>query len=526
MIRGAKAWAIGVALWLAVSAALPAVDRGGWSGMGWVSYATVLGLGLVSLAGGWVCLGRDRPRAVLGMAGMALVLRLAIGAALLTLLPVLGYDEPAQQAGYVFYDAFRRDRDAWALAQSARPLTEAFGGQMTSDQYGGLLFLSALVYRILSPGVHRPLLIVVLSASVSALSVLWTWGFVSAAFGARAGRLAAWIAALFPEAVLLGASQMREPFLGAGMALAFLGYARARQGQVRRGMAEVVAGVVLAGAFSPPYGLITMVVVALAWLWEGRASPRRTAWALGVLGILAGAGMVLTVRAWAAVGESGGGWLDIVGRWLTEVPRYQLRTLQDASGWVDDIFGMTPEWAHFPLAIVNGLVQPFLPAAVFHPSAPLWRVLMIWRALGWFGLLPILLYAPLASLRAGGWRSLEAYLSLLAWLAAILAAYYAGGDQWDNPRYRQVFLVVHAAVAGWAWVWGRRPGGVWLRRCALLVAGATLIFSQWYAGRYYHTPRLNLWGTLGLLAGFVVVFFVWAWLSDRRRRLTASGRQV
>ncbi len=520
-----KMWGSAILLWLAVSAALPLVDPGGWRVMGWAAYAAVLGVGLIGLAGAWAGLGPDRSRGLLGLAALALLVRLAVGAALLVVLPAHGYDEPAQQAGYVFYDAFRRDRDAWALARSQQPLVEAFGGRITSDQYGSLLYLSALVYRLVSPDLHRPLVVVVLAAVASALGVLWTWAFVATAFGLRAGRIAAWTAALFPEAILLGASQMREPFLAAGMALAFWGYARSRQGQGPRGIAEMAAGILLIGAFSPPYGLITMAVVGLAWLWEGRANPRRTAWALGVLGILAGAGMLLTVRAWAAVGETGGGWLDVIGRWLTEVPRYQLRTLQDASGWVDDIFAMTPGWMHFPLAIVNGLVQPFLPAAVFHPSAPVWRVLMTWRALGWFALLPFLLYAPLASLKAGGWRSLEAYLSLLAWLSAILAAYYAGGDQWDNPRYRQVFLVVQSAVVGWGWVWAGRVRAVWLRRCGVLVAGATLVFSQWYAGRYYHTPRLNLWGTLGLLGAFVVAFFVWTYAADRRR-LTASGREV
>ncbi|MEW6566770.1 MAG: hypothetical protein AB1449_01100 [Chloroflexota bacterium] len=521
-----RAWGPWLGIWLASSAVLAALDPGGWSLRAWLAYAGVCAVGLATIAGAWWLLGPERPKWLLPVLGLAVALRLGAGLALAYLLPSFGYDEPAQQAGYVFYDAYKRDQDAWALARSPQPLTESFGGQIISDQYGGLLFLSALVYRLLSPDLHRPLAMVVLAAATSALAVLWTWAFVSRAFGPRAGSVAAWLAALFPEAILLGASQMREPFLNAGMALAFLGYAGVRQGRWRVGGPAVVGGVVLAGFFSPPFGLMTLIVVVLAWLWEGRSDPRRTGWVLVALGVLGLVAAILTVRAWGAVGEgSGGGLLEVVGRWLTEVPRFQLRTLQDASGWVDDIFRLTPEWLHFPLAILNGLVQPFLPAAIFHPSAPVWWVVMILRALGWFGLLPFLLYAPLAALRASGWRSLEIYLALLAWASAILAAYYAGGDQWDNPRYREVFLVAHAAVAGWAWVWAGRTRAVWLRRCALLVAGATLVFSQWYAGRYYHTPRLSLWGTLALLGAFVVAFFASAWVLDQRR-LTASKRGI
>ena len=47
-------------------------------------------------------------------------------------------------------DAYERDQAAWDLGHSGKPLLKAFeGNYRKADQYGGLLFLSAVVYRFL-----------------------------------------------------------------------------------------------------------------------------------------------------------------------------------------------------------------------------------------------------------------------------------------------------------------------------------------------------------------------------------------
>jgi hypothetical protein len=69
----------------------------------------------------------------------AFILRLAFGVFLAWGLPQFGYEEPTQQAGFVFFDAFRRDGSAWDLAQSGDPLSIAFSDEYSSDQHGGLL---------------------------------------------------------------------------------------------------------------------------------------------------------------------------------------------------------------------------------------------------------------------------------------------------------------------------------------------------------------------------------------------------
>ncbi|HZW02589.1 MAG TPA: hypothetical protein VFF68_01580, partial [Anaerolineaceae bacterium] len=93
-------------------------------------------LSVFTLAAAWNWAGGGR---VLGIqVGLAFFLRLAIGLALFAVLPLWGYDEPGQQAGYIFVDAFERDGQAWELSQSAQPVWAAFTQEFRTDQYGGL----------------------------------------------------------------------------------------------------------------------------------------------------------------------------------------------------------------------------------------------------------------------------------------------------------------------------------------------------------------------------------------------------
>jgi hypothetical protein len=105
---------------------------------------------------------------------------------------------------------------------------------------------------------------------------------------------------------------------------------------------------------------------------------------------------------------------------------------------------------------------------------------------------------------------------MLVWLVAIGAAYRLAGDQWDNPRARTVYLAAQAAIAGWVWYQAKQSNSPWLRRVAIVVAVSTLVFLQWYAGRYYGTPRLNLYETVAVTAAFSAIFLGGAILWDRR----------
>ena len=149
------------------------------------------------------------------------------------LLPLYGYSDADDQAGYVFTDAHRRDDQAWELASSERPILEAFSSKYSSDQYGGLLALSTLVYRYLSPDAQRPLMLILLSALVAAQGVPFLWRAVKQAFGEKVAWTSTWIFVLYPDSVLLGGSAMREPYLLTCSAFALWGFVNLFHGAER-----------------------------------------------------------------------------------------------------------------------------------------------------------------------------------------------------------------------------------------------------------------------------------------------------
>jgi hypothetical protein len=520
-VRRAIPWALGSVL---VSICLALADGIGFTWQGWFAYLVICLISALLLGWLWERLAGSRAgRGVLLVMLVALALRLVVGAAFVNMLPSQGYDEKHHRAGYFFPDAYERDRDAWNLARSSHPVWWPFQHRYGSDQYGGMLALNSLVYRAANPDVHRPLVMVVLAAAASVASVLLGWAFVARVFGARAALLAAWILALFPDAVLLGSTQMREPFLMSAVGAAMLGYAAYREGQRVAGGGAIGIGILIAIVVSPPFSLIIIALVALAWIWEARRHGRWTGVVLVLLAVLLVLGTTLTIFAadMVTVGSSG---LSVILQWLNDSAAFQLRKLEAASGWAREIFDHTPAWAHLPLATFNGLLQPFLPAALMdNSSVPLMRWIAVWRAAGWFTLLPFLIYAGAVGLRSIFARSLPSVLAMAVLMTTVLVSYREAGDQWDNPRYRTVFLVLQAALAGFGWMHARETKSPWLWRTIVCVAGVVLIFSSWYAGRYYQMPKLSFFLTLAVAVLFLVGYPLasWGWDVWRRRRRPA-----
>src|SRR5512136_1726679 len=114
-------------------------------------------------------------RSIYLVALFAFLFRMGLGITASALLPQVGYESKPQQAGYLFFDAYRRDSQAWDLAQSGKPLSRAFDQKFASDQYGGLLWVSAFIYRYLSAGTHQPLLVVLLAALFGSLGILFVY---------------------------------------------------------------------------------------------------------------------------------------------------------------------------------------------------------------------------------------------------------------------------------------------------------------------------------------------------------------
>jgi hypothetical protein len=475
-----------------------------------------MAVGAIALVHRWL-LHDEAPRVVLALAVGAMALRLALGLLFARALPEWGYDENPQNAGYVFWDAYKRDADAWQRARGDLPLVTSFTEPKVSDQYGGLLFVSAGAYRYLSGGIHRPLMVVVLTAAASGIAVLFIWAFAHVAMGPPVGVAAAWIATFAPEGILLGASQMREPFLIAGLAVCLYGYVLSRPKGPGRGGRWVLGGLALLLFFSPPTALAAAATLAALTLWEGREAPRipRWAWWAGLL--FAAAALLIAIRSWARLEQIGGSFETVILQWWENAgAAWRVGQAAEGSDMLQVMLDRLPGAARLPFLVGYGLVQPFLPAAIAAPGIALWKTIAIVRGLGWFALLPLLVYGTVAAFRRRGPRSLEAYLGLLVWVTALLASYRAPGYQWDNPRYRTVLLVAQASLAGWAWVSARANRDPWLGRTYISLGIATTVVLAWYLGRYADLPSLTLEGTLVACVVLVAGYLGACVLRDRR----------
>jgi len=471
---------------------------------GWLAYGLLLAVSAFVLLVGWRKAGAGR--ALGWMLLTAFVLRLAAGVTLQLVLPVAGYDEEVQKAGYVFFDAYQRDNQAWELATSDQSLTAAFRGEsFISDQYGGLLALSAATYRLLSPDFHRPTLILILTALFGALSVLFTLLAVRKRWGERAAGIAGWVMVVYPEAVLMGASQMREPFLIALFAAAFWGLLF---WQERRRLSIVTIVLSLLGMVLISWRMGVVITGMLA-VWFG-------------LDVLAESARPL----WRRLGLAGGvlGFLLLFGvswNWLGQAALWDANLTWKGSGmiqWVIEKLSMN--W-RIPVVTVYGLAQPVLPATIADPAAVVWKILNILRAAGWYALAPFLLYGIFTVWKAPAGRARR----VLLWLAAmvglwvLLSSARAGGDQWDNPRYRVLLLPWMALLAAWAYGFARERHDPWLGRWLAVEGAFLLLFTNWYAVRYAGIGLpLGLPVTALLVVISAIAILGGGWWIDRRRK--------
>jgi hypothetical protein len=482
---------------------------------GWLAYLAVLIAGAAILWLGWRSLAAEpRPAWLGGLLILAALLRLGLGIFWSAALPVWGYQSPVEQAGYVMQDAYKRDTAAWKLAESGESLWNAFTAYRSSDQYGGLLFVSALVYRALGGEIHRPLLMVVIGAAFSALAVIFTWAFGRRLLGERTAAVAAWGIALYPEAVLLGSTQMREAYTIPLAAIAIYGLLRYRQDHHTGWLVGLLGALLVSLLLSPPSAVIILVVLILLALAleEFRILRRKTLWlVLGLLVFLALIGLWL---AWSQIAPPGvSSPLGMLTWWLHKAADLQAFQARQASGWVQRIFRSTPDQLHLPLLVLFGGVQPFLPAALGAGGAPIWQAIAIWRALGWTILLILLVYALWMWLRSSRRSTVLGAMQLVVWAVILIASLRSGGDQWDNPRYRATLASVQVVVAAWGLIEGRRTSDPWLRR---VLVGTGLVFAwfvPWYLRRYtgFSWPVVDPFKTLGLGLASAALYFLWDW---------------
>jgi hypothetical protein len=398
-------------------------------------------------------------------------------------------------------DAFNRDKAAWELAKSDDSLLIAFSDYHNVDQYGGMLYGSAFIYRFLGGDNHHPLQIVVITAAVSALTVLFAWGFAYKTWNGFVAGVAAWIVALFPDAVLLGSSQMRESILMTLVAIGFYGFVRAWEDHSLRNNIWLVAPILIALPLSPLFGvMLAGMLGAYALVLGGsRLVKYWRVWA--VLAVLVLIGMVVI----AVFGEqilpgSASDPISLLQRWLKQAGRWQAYNAEHASGWMQKIFRSSPAWMHNWFLLIYGVVRPFLPAALFDSAALIWQGIAVWRSLGWTLILPFLVTAPFISWQRDGWRSPAVGLSILVWIGIFLSSYRGGGDQWDNPRYRVIWIGLQATLTAWVWITLRQEKSAWLRRVLVSMGLILIWWVPWYLRRVtvLMWPIQDVFWTLGL----------------------------
>ena len=420
-------------------------------------------------------------------------------------LQFFGYNEVVQRSGYVYADAFSRDQDAWKLAVSDQPIWASFQQDFLSDQYGGSLALSALIYRAFSPDAHRRFLILIVTAFAFSLGLPFLWKAVKERWNEPLALLSAWLLVLYPESVLVGASQMREPFLlGLAMIAMWAVFAWRRQRGAALAVFAAASGMMLAFSSRVAVVLIGALLVC-AWIeYFDEIATQRWKW-LG----------------WAGLGMASLALVILGGEWMKLATTYDAGLSVRQSGMVQKIITQLGDDFRVPFVTVYGLVQPVLPAALVDPAPLVWKIIGLLRSLGWYLLAPVLLYAAFSSWRArtGKDRRMLIWFALAALLWVVLASARAGGDQWDNPRYRVIFLPFIAILTAWGWLWSREKRDAWIWAWVGADFVFVTFFLSWYLSRYTGAfGKLPFWPMVGLILAISAGLLVAGWLWNLKRQ--------
>jgi hypothetical protein len=113
-------------------------------------------------------------------------------------------------------------------------------------------------------------------------------------------------------------------------------------------------------------------------------------------------------------------------------------------------------------------------------------------------------------------------LATIAWL--VISAVRAGGDQWDNPRYRAIFLVWQVLLAGYALFFRKDKGDPWLWRFLAVEVVFLAFFTEWYISRYSAIPigRLYFWEMVAWITGLGIFILAGGWFWDLWRKRKRS----
>lgn len=424
------------------------------------------------------------------LAVLAFALRFAFGVWSYEILPTLATGSEPQKAGYLFFDAYHRDTQAWQLASSTQPLSVAFSDNWSSDQYGGLLWLLAAIYRGFSLPVQQVWMGIAASAFAGSVSAALMYFLGKRFFSEITGLLLAAAMAIYPEAVLLGASQMREPYLIMFMALFLLSLSAISKNKVQAAYAGVVMAVI-GVLFISPGVAIPMLLIFAGWVilekWQTRIDRKSVILLLSGIGAGTLLAVLLLTASWESlVDYKGGGAMGVIGSWARRTALYNAHLLKQSSGIVQVMLAAVPEWLAFPFVAVYGVLQPILPAVLFEPGELFWKLVGGLRSIGWYTLLPLLMAFPVSQPNApkGTRRAQWFWLFFIVTVWVFVSSLRGGGDQWDNPRYRVILLPAMLLLAAVSIDTLRNGHTVWFQRLFAIEFFNLLLFCHWYSWRY------------------------------------------
>lgn len=406
--------------------------------------------------------------------GISLFLRLGLGLITTENLIDWGYDQEPYQSGYLFKDAYSRDNQAWDLAISDQPIWAAFSNDFFTDQYGGLLALSSLIYRLFTPDAHFQINIIFFVTMINVIGILFL------ALGLReknkdigfspSSKIIILIFSFYPDAVLFSASQMREPIL--------LGISACLFWIIHKQKIKIWNRFALFSLFTIFLLLISLkigIFIIFSFLIWMLFQPYRKQ-----IKVLNSKIIILPVVVIVIIA------LFFSSKWILEAGKWDALLLERNSGFVQYIVSIIGSRYRLLFASIYGLFQPVLPAALIEPSKLFWKIINSLRALGWYLMIPILVYGIVYFFREN--EKFKKFEYLFIWSFSVfwimLSSIRAGGDMWDNPRYRLSFLIFIAYIIGVAFYHGWKTKDHWLTRIFIAELVFVLFFLQWYISRY------------------------------------------
>jgi hypothetical protein len=269
--------------------------------------------------------------------------------------------------------------------------------------------------------------------------------------------------------------------------------------------------------FSPGIALLALLGAGGWFYFSG--GERKWSWKviLAAVGVFALALVILSL-SWDSLVSARSGPLGVLGSWARETVNWNKHILERSSGIVQLLFEHLPGWLSLPFVAVYGILQPVLPAALIEPGVPFWQAMGIFRALGWYLLLPFVAFSVFSvwTLPEPGQRRQWAWLSTLVWTWVVIASLRGGGDQWDNPRYRIILLPWMAMLAAQAFYALRSPARRWFWRIVTVLGIILVVFGHWYSFRYLQIGfNLGIRNTLAVALSLSILLIAVDWLWER-----------